>query len=1109
MAQTPTLDTLANFDGVTPGLTKGNGPRGALVFGADGQLYGTADQGGSGTGAGNGVVYKIDTNGVFTSLVDFAGTSDGGRPKARLLLASDGNFYGTTSAGGADGLGTVFQVTPGGALSIIYTFRTLTQKDTGATPTDGLIEGGDGYLYGTATTGGFNGYGTVFKILPGSANAPVRLVDFTGSTGTKRGTNPSALIRAKDGNFYGTTEGGGSYGNGSVFKLTTAGSFTTIADFGKASGTYTGPQSPRAALVQGKNGIFYGTSAAGGSSGNGTIYSVTTAGAYKVLVNLSGGTGSFLGRTPEASLIQATDGYLYGTTRLGGTSNRGTIFRVTAAGSFKTLINFTGGAPTFGAEPRGALVQDNEGHFFGTTSTGGSNALGTVFRVNNALPPKATVVTNAVTFISGTRATLSGSVNPQGTTALYWFEYGLTNAYGSRAPLTSLSAGAGKAAVTVKTTITGLAPSTTYHYRIVSSNGGGTSQGGDQSFFTGPNPNVLTPPADQLVGIGQQAQFDVSAIGLALKYAWLKSTSTTVLGTAASYKITKAALVHAGSFSVKVSDGADTVQTPAARLGVISLANSTVTVNEGSETTLLLPNAGPGLTFQWKTGAGNVVNDGRITGAQTAGLRITNANGGDTNTYFCTVSLGALTLNSGSFTVTTRLKPVVNMPSLGPWTTNGKAFGSITAQNSPTRFDAVNLPPGVVLNTTTGVLSGQPKIASTYVVQFTATNLAGASATLNYPITIVAASTNAAGSYHGITNRDATGNTSLGGRFTLTLSTLGSGSGSVVHLGKSFGFAAALDNIPGATRSIIITPSIVAGFPPVVATLTEATGDITGTINGIAFTAKRNAFTASPVGVRAGVYNLAFSPTSADAGNPALPQGSGYGSLTVANNGVVTWTGKVTVSGVTSADDKIGDGASISGASLLASDGTIPWHFPLYAVGTGSAQGWLSIDTSSVLTEQSFDWIKLNSPANASSRSYKTGFALHNLEADGGKYVKPATNVNVLGLTGTTDNAKLVFTDGGLTATITQVLSLPATNVPKITLPSSNSVKLTFDLITGHFFGTFVLPDPLPANVRTVKYAGVLIPRLQQGIGHFQLPQLPSPTTSAILSGRVVLNANP
>lgn len=1098
------LGTLIEFN--TNSAPKGKTSRGGLIFGPNGDLYGTTEAGGA-LSPGIGSIYKIDISGTpaLTSVFEFTGTADGSKPQGALVLAGDGNYYGTTSAGGADGLGTVFQMTPAGAVTIVYTFTNLTKTNTGATPTSDLVVGNDGYLYGTTTASGFNGYGTIFKILPGTGNSPIRLADFTGDGGVKRGSKPSPLVLGSDGFFYGVTESGGLFGDGTVFRISIGGTFTTLVDFG---GLTTGPISPRSALIQAKNGLFYGTSAGGGTDGQGTVFSVTTTGVFKTLVSFTGITGTALGGTPEAPLLQATDGFLYGTTRLGGTSGRGTVFRMSTAGALTTLISFTGGTPVLGAEPRSGLLQDNEGHLFGTTSTGATNNAGTVFQIDSALPAKALVATDGVTALFSTRATVSGTINPKGTTALYYFEYGLTTNYGSRAPATSSSAGSGNTAISVATAISGLTPSTTYHYRIVVANGGGTSWGSDQIFITGPNPNVVTPPGDRLVGIGDTSTFQVDAIGSVLKYAWLKNGGSSSIGSASTYTITNTQLSHAGNYAVRVSDGGDSVLTTAARLGVISVANSTPSVNEGAEVTLTLSSAGPGLTFQWLKNGNPMSDDARVTGTHTTALNITNAGASDTDTYVCMVTLGSLPAKaSGNFVLTTKLRPVMNTPSLGPWTTNGLAFGSVSAQNadSTTTYAAVGQlmnEGGVNINSKTGELSGRPKAQGVYNIQFTAKNSAGTSAPLYYAITVLAPDANESGAYAGIVNRDPTSNANLGGGITFNITSTGTGTGKATHLGKVFSFNTALSSAPGTTRSIAITPvSGQTGFPPIVASLDQSTGDITGTVNTVAFTAKRNPWTTlSPVPTpQTGRFNLALSVESAHLGDAAYPQGCGIGSCTVNTTGTVAWSGK------------LGDGTSVTSTTLLTLGGTIPLHHALYATATGSAQGWLSISNTSVLTETAFDWLKLDSTANSSSRSYKHGFLLHNLEADGGLYAKPATGVNVIGLTGTTDNAKFVFTDGGLPASITQIASLPSTNVLTISTPNLNTVKITtFDLNTGSFKGTVIVLNALPASNRTVSFEGLLIPRLNQGLGQFQLPGLtPSVSTSDILSGQVKFSANP
>jgi hypothetical protein len=442
------------------------------------------------------------------------------------------------------------------------------------------------------------------------------------------------------------------------------------------------------------------------------------------------------------------------------------------------------------------------------------------------------------------------------------------------------------------------------------------------------------------------------------------------------------------------------------------------------------------------------------------------------------------------------MRPVITPPTLGPWTTNG--FLVVDQEvNAPgaTSYFAANLPEGIVINKTRGKLTGRPINDGTYNIIFTAKNAAGTSAPQTVPVSVYAPELETVGSFQGLITRAAS-NEQLGGRVSLTISSTGAVTGSITHQGRSYSFLSKLSDLPNATRTI--TPTAITGTPAITAsfTLTEATGVITGDVSGAAVSAKR----AVPVLLATqGRYNLGLSPTLADSTNPALPQGSGFGTLTVAANGTATWVGRL-------GDNNV-NGVVFTVVSGLAADGTVPLHQSLYALGSGSAQGWLAISGAQIITEQSFDWLKLNKPGNSTSRSYKTGFALHSLEADGAKYVKPSVGVNVLGLSGSTDNAELEFTMGGLPTTLTQLLSLPATNLPVITLPSVNSVTLKLDLTLGTFSGGFTIPDAVPANVRKVTFLGVLLPHVNQGIGQFQLPELPNPTTSALLSGRVVLGA--
>jgi uncharacterized repeat protein (TIGR03803 family) len=301
------------------------------VQGSDGNFYGTTEYGG--TNGNNGTVFQVTPAGALTTLVSFNRTN-GSHPAAGLVQGSDGNFYGTTFGGGASGMGTVFQMSPAGVLTTLISFS----DSDGAAPLAPLVQGNDGSFYGTTSEGGnlvLNGgagFGTVFRMTP--AGMLTTLVVFNGSNGG----NPAAgLVQGTNGNFYGTTALGGNlslnggYGFGTVFKMTPAGSLTTLVSFNLANG-----YNPSAGLLQGSDGNFYGTTDGGGAGGGGTVFKMTPAGALTTLVFFNGANGN----NPQASLVQGSDGNFYGTTTYGGANGRGTVFQVTPAGLLTTLVSF-------------------------------------------------------------------------------------------------------------------------------------------------------------------------------------------------------------------------------------------------------------------------------------------------------------------------------------------------------------------------------------------------------------------------------------------------------------------------------------------------------------------------------------------------------------------------------------------------------------------------------------------------------------------------------------------------------------------------------------------------------------------------------------------------
>jgi uncharacterized repeat protein (TIGR03803 family) len=316
------------------GTNYGANPSAALVQGSDGSFYGTTQNGGT-NGGWWGTVFKISPTGAYASLYSFTGGNDGGNPGAGLVQGSDGSFYGTTFGGGTNGgwWGTVFKISPNGALTTLHLFGSV--QDTNGVPLDGanpsaaLVQDSDGSFYGTTSSGGTNGgYGSVFKISTNGA-----LTTLYSFTGTADGANPSAaLVQGSDGSFYGTTDHQGTYYFGTVFKISANGVLTTLHAFtGGNDGT--GPNG----LVQGSDGSFYGTTEYNfwgewwRGRGNGTVFKISPTGAYASLYSFTVYTnGSTVdGANPSAALVQGSDGNFYGTTEYGGVSGAGTVFRLT------------------------------------------------------------------------------------------------------------------------------------------------------------------------------------------------------------------------------------------------------------------------------------------------------------------------------------------------------------------------------------------------------------------------------------------------------------------------------------------------------------------------------------------------------------------------------------------------------------------------------------------------------------------------------------------------------------------------------------------------------------------------------------------------------------
>jgi uncharacterized repeat protein (TIGR03803 family) len=360
LAQAQTVATVYNFAG---GTTSGANPwYVTLVQGTSGALYGTTYNGGS---KGMGTFFSVTTSGTFTLLHSFAGgASDGANPTGGLTLGSDGNFYGTTQQGGSDSEGTAFKITPAGAVTVLHSFNA---SNDGAFPWSPPILASDGNFYGTTSDGKGNTglvykitstgtYSTVFTFntadgyhpiasptqgVDGFLYIPVSLggtyfcgaivqittagvlnnsYDFPCSSGGSFPIGP--LVQNASGTFYSTTQDGGTQGEGTIYELSTSMVVTIQHSFGATFGDGT---FPGAGLALGTDGKYYGSTAEGGTYDDGTLFNTTTGGAYDHLYSFNN-SANLMQMSPLSPPVEYTTGTLYGVTEFGGTSNEGTVY---------------------------------------------------------------------------------------------------------------------------------------------------------------------------------------------------------------------------------------------------------------------------------------------------------------------------------------------------------------------------------------------------------------------------------------------------------------------------------------------------------------------------------------------------------------------------------------------------------------------------------------------------------------------------------------------------------------------------------------------------------------------------------------------------------------
>jgi uncharacterized repeat protein (TIGR03803 family) len=468
---------------------------------------------------------------TFQPQVLYNFTNPNGVPIAGIALGPDGNFYGSEEAGGDVGNGSIFRVTPGGALTNLASFNWFI---TGASP-GALTFGPDGNLYGNAFEGGAFQYGTLFMLTTNGVMTTLVIFNGTNGAGPMGG-----MVLGNDGNLYGTTRNGGAGGCGTVFRLTLDGTMTTVASFG-----YTNGARPEGGLILGKDGNFYGTTIYGGLygypssyyDGDGTVFKMTPEGKLTTLVYFNGANGA----NPSGAMAFGTDGQLYGTTQTGGTGIDGTIFKLSTRWKFTTLASFGG---IYGWMPIGGLLLGPDGDFYGTTQVGGATtgdvntyAAGTIFKMGR----------------NGTLGTLYEFIENESG-------YG---PYGGR--------------LYAKFT---LGPEGSLYSTSVN----GTNAGSGGTFFRlDLPPTVTSQPESRFKAEGTMVTFSVAAVGTRpLGYQWLKdgtalSDGSNITGSQSNLlTLSNLQDSDAGDYSVVVTNVAGSATSSTAELTVLPHGHSAV-----------------------------------------------------------------------------------------------------------------------------------------------------------------------------------------------------------------------------------------------------------------------------------------------------------------------------------------------------------------------------------------------------------------------------------------------------------------------------------------------------------------------------------------------------
>jgi hypothetical protein len=682
----------------------------------------------------------------------------------------------------------------------------------------------------------------------------------------------------------------------------------------------------------------------------------------------------------------------------------------------------------------------------------------------------------------------------------------------------------------------------------------GATQARPLIFNVNAKPVILNQLADTLRAqyTLPNQEFSVDYIGSErMQFQWFKNGKL-ISGNNSGITLGQPSTGNAGFYKVKLTNAAGTATSAQAQLAVVVARAQTIPTTDGSTLTIPLQYVGKGLTFQWSRNGTDLANgslDGRVSGATSPTLSIKKFTAADVaagNDFRCKVKLGTQEVTTEAQTVLIRDKPVIVAVS-PPRTlmTSDSISWDISSlitqtnnqfQHLPTSYTIRGLPLGLTYDRTTGRISGSAKVTGLTEIRLTitATNGTGTSSPLTVVLPFQSLPPLTYGEFRGLVNRDGTADDNLGASFQVNISSIGSLTGSLRMGTRSYtltgrnydssltsNFFSATASFPGGDRDPIY----------LLLDIDRTTGNATGRMNGFfkkgtsllyydpSLTARRIPW--QKPGNLATAYSGPYTAALQSSGltEPSNPLGHGIITSTIDTLGNVT------------ASIRLADGTLGTCATKVSDSGQIPLYLGAYR-STGSLHGYTLITNSTGFWDNASTSLTYRKApqATGSTRSYVGGITQHNLTLTGGRWVAPQSPLLLLGVNDVgADNARITFSNafintsqlapGGTFTTPFRIRSSPASSI-LLPTPKPGALSLTVTLKSGLFTGSFSTVDDNPLitgtqNIsRKAPYAGAFVQRLNQGLGHFNLPRLPhsgqaSPAKTAILSGKVVIITSP